>query len=153
MLDDVFNYLRLRQLNGNHCTVEFPTFVQQLAKPIEMVTAGGDLTNGHTRGSRTRLFVWSAADDGGLGCLASAYHEHMLNLPSVKSEGIHLDRLAYTLSTKQSSLPWKSYIVAGSMHELQQRLEGGMSKPVRSSSTRKLGFIFTGQGAQWYVMG
>ena len=65
-----------------------------------------------------------------------------------------LNNLAYTLTCKRSILPWKSYTVAQSVQELISSLPEGLSQPCRSSGAGPtLGYVFTGQGAQWYAMG
>lgn len=67
-----------------------------------------------------------------------------------------LKRLAYTLSSKRSVLPWKSYVTASTIAELRENLATtSFASPVRSSSTAnpRLAFVFTGQGAQWFAMG
>ena len=64
-----------------------------------------------------------------------------------------LDDLAYTLTERRTHHIWRAAIVAHSVKDLTQSLHRGV--PFSSSGTkkRKLGFIFTGQGAQWCGMG
>jgi acyl transferase domain-containing protein len=64
-----------------------------------------------------------------------------------------MDDLAFTLAERRSMLPWKTTVPASSLSELIQNLENGNSKFVRSSRVPKIGFMFTGQGAQWAGMG
>lgn len=62
--------------------------------------------------------------------------------------------LAYTLSERRTKFPWKAVIPAKSVHDLLQSLKGDsltLSKSITGNPL--LGFIFTGQGAQWYAMG
>jgi acyl transferase domain-containing protein len=82
-----------------------------------------------------------------------AYHHHLQRLPSHEDESVYLADLAYTLSEKRSLLTWKSFAVANSLDQLIQSLGQGLTKPVRSMRSPKIGFVFTGQGAQWYAMG
>lgn len=143
VLDDAYHYLHSRNLRGNHCTVATPP----------------GLTNGHMNGVRKlqsplplapRLLVWSAADEEGLARIAASYSAHF---STHEMDADILDDLAYTLSSRRSALPWKSFVVADSLSVLKN-LEGAMSKPVESLSFKpSLGFIFTGQGAQWHAMG
>ena len=72
---------------------------------------------------------------------------------SASEEESYLNNLAYTLSGKRSSLPWKSFIMGASVKDLQENLLTNLSKPVRSSTGPNLAFVFTGQGAQWHAMG
>jgi acyl transferase domain-containing protein len=57
------------------------------------------------------------------------------------------------LSECRSRLSWKTYAVASTADELVSILEQGVPKPLRASQVPSLGFVFTGQGAQWYAMG
>lgn len=71
-------------------------------------------------------------------------------------EPAFLSGLAYTLSTKRSILPWKSFVIASSLPELSKAFSPtSLAMPLRSSSTSdpRLAFVFTGQGAQWHAMG
>lgn len=98
------------------------------------------------------LFLWSASEESGLQRLAIKYKEYFQKLPKDENEYKYLIDLAYTLSEKRSRLPWKSFAVVNSRNQLQESLESELSKPVRSTSVPKLGFVFTGQGAQWHAM-
>ena len=103
---------------------------------------------------RPKLLVWSAADEGGLVRLAESYAAHLSQLASSLSAteaGAYLSDLAYTLAVRRSSLNWKSFVVAGSVFDLHD-LTRKLSKPVRSRVDPKLGYIFTGQGAQFAQM-
>ena len=64
----------------------------------------------------------------------------------------YLDNLAYTINTRRSLLPWKSYLIARSSRDLLQ-FDSKISSGRRPISNPLLGFIFTGQGAQWAGMG
>ena len=63
--------------------------------------------------------------------------------------------LAFTLSDKRSHLLWRTYGSASSLEELRAALETEDSQvpAFRSSTVPRLGFVFTGQGAQWPQMG
>jgi acyl transferase domain-containing protein len=65
-----------------------------------------------------------------------------------------LSDLAFTLSEKRSRLPWKSSCAASTIKQLVNNLEAGDFTAIRSKSERpQVGFVFTGQGAQWARMG
>lgn len=64
-----------------------------------------------------------------------------------------LENLAYTLGQRRSAHAWNQPIRAGSISALIKGLEDPSAKPIRSSKAPRLGFVFTGQGAQWAQMG
>lgn len=95
-----------------------------------------------------KVLLLSAKDEKALVRMNDAHSKlfaESSNLGQVTSS--YLNNLAYTLDTRRSSLPWKSYAVVQDLGKIT------MSKPVLSDMSCKLGFIFTGQGAQWAGMG
>ncbi|KAK1140308.1 Type I Iterative Polyketide synthase (PKS) [Aspergillus melleus] len=156
VLDDAYNYLRERGLEGNHVTVKTPPTLEAVSSSdaLSAVENNGDPHNGTSDRAVPRapfLFVLSASDSGGVDRLRTAYEEWLEAVPgTVGSE--ELRDLAYTLSNRRSRLPWKSFALADSPGDLRGKLTT-MSKPIRSSTIPKLQFVFTGQGAQWARMG
>ena len=110
--------------------------------------------SGHGKNAgRPKLLVWSAADEDGISRLVSIYSDHFAQLCSGDGGSQdYLEGLACTLATRRSSLPWKSFAVASDVFSLTE-LRTKLSQPSRSADTLGLGFIFTGQGAQWHAMG
>ncbi len=162
VLDDAFNYLKRRGIKGKHWTTSTPLLSKHeetnqrlaLSKPV----SNGLIPNDHGEHAPTKIpkvFVWSAADEEGVRRLAGMYEQHLSAIPLSVEEcaDVQLDDLAYTLSNKRSSLPWKSYVVAKSPKSLREKLATCVAKPIRSSSAPTLSFIFTGQGAQWAGIG
>ena len=109
-------------------------------------------------GARTatpRLLVWSAADKDGLARIAKIYSTYFSQASLILNPGMEdafLDNLAFTLASRRSSLAYKSITVASSISELT-KLESKMTLPTRSQPLPILGYIFTGQGAQYAEMG
>jgi acyl transferase domain-containing protein len=64
-----------------------------------------------------------------------------------------MGNLAYTLGERRSHHPWKVAVPSRASHELIPILASTSITPSRSSVEPKVGFIFTGQGAQWHAMG
>ena len=107
--------------------------------------------------TRLRLFVLSTHDRNGLSrqreSLRAYLQAHRTEDP--QTENRLLRDLAFTLSEKRSRLVWKTYVTASSLDELSSALQTKDSEvpTFRSSTTPRIGFIFTGQGAQWARMG
>lgn len=122
-------------------------------------TSISNLTNGEGNDSakRPKVFVVSSNDKEGVSRNVERLSSYLeTKAVDTDSDSKLLEHLAYTLSTRRSVLPWKSYVTASSISELCEKLTStSFSTPVRSSSTSKprLAFVFTGQGAQWFAMG
>ncbi|KAK1749579.1 beta-ketoacyl synthase domain-containing protein [Echria macrotheca] len=97
------------------------------------------------------LFVLSASDQAGIVRSARTLS---LQLQRVAEKPTYLGNLAYTLGTRRSRMNWKSFYVASSRAELVKLLGGeDGSSATRSHVPPRIGFVFTGQGAQWARMG
>lgn len=72
---------------------------------------------------------------------------------SCNNEHTLLINLAFTLSEKRTMLPYKLAVSASTLAELIQELEKNENTFRRSLRMPRLGFVFTGQGAQWARMG
>lgn len=99
--------------------------------------------------------VWSTADKTGVDRIIAAYQDwHTADRQqSATDKDSFLADLAYTLDSRRSLLPWRSFALlrySADLNDLGSRL----SRPVRASDREmRLGFVFTGQGAQWFAMG
>lgn len=120
--------------------------------------ANGALTNGTAaRPEAPRVIFLSASDKEGMNRVAAGLKDYLASkreLPLQASERL-LNDLAYTLSERRSRLRWKSYLLANSISELEDCLgdEKALSKPFNARNPPRLGFVFTGQGAQYHRMG
>lgn len=64
------------------------------------------------------------------------------------------DNLVYTLGQRRTILPWIAAAPARNASDLIQQLDNPKFKPAKTPTSRpKIGFVFTGQGAQWWAMG
>ena len=99
-----------------------------------------------------KLFVFSAGDVVTLGLLLSLFSTHVRTIGTQTESEEYLGKLAYTLYARRSILRWRSYAVSDSLPQLSNALARGLES-FRSTNTRNVGFIFTGQGAQWHAMG
>jgi acyl transferase domain-containing protein len=143
VLDDAYHYLQERRLSGFHTTVT--------TKPaLENVNVGNPDDS-----LKSRLFVWSTSDETGTKRLCEAYREFLSSAKITVQEDQYLGNLAYTLAKKRTLFPYRSYVQAATLSELVMNLssEIGALRPLRSKASINLGFVFTGQGAQWAQMG
>ncbi|RDW95260.1 hypothetical protein BP5796_01023 [Coleophoma crateriformis] len=102
--------------------------------------------------TRRRLFTFSAKDQDATNSLVASL---ALYLKGRKSSGRNelLDNLAYTLSERRTVFPWSMSMTGASVEELINSLEDNKLKAVRRRENIRLGYVFTGQGSQWYAMG
>lgn len=112
--------------------------------------------NGHdenTHGNpRWRTLIISAFDEAGVKRQAK-------NLSIYIKDRLHhindqfLDDLAYTLNTKRTNFNYEAVISASSASDLIEALENEILVVSKVSTKPRLGFVFTGQGAQYAGMG
>jgi acyl transferase domain-containing protein len=161
ILDDAYHYLAKRGLKANHCTIA-PSSTGPLRALKWSERVNGHAVNGiavvKANGTKmqkpSRLVVFSTQDQDGLGRQRQDLSKYLAKHTSGKTDtDTILRNLAFTLSEKRSRLPWKSYCITSSMGELMQSLENKDHPSVRSTLEPRLGFVFTGQGAQWAKMG
>jgi acyl transferase domain-containing protein len=95
--------------------------------------------------TRPYILAFSANDDQSLKTYYAALDKHLSD-PSVS---IKLRDMAYTLSERRSRHYQRGYTITSTPSVDLQALETGTTR----SEAPKLGFVFTGQGAQWPQMG
>lgn len=102
-----------------------------------------------------KVYVISSNDKDGVSRNVERLSAYLEAKEATGPSRTFLRDLAYTLSTKRSVLPWKSFVTASSLIKLRESLIAALPTPVRSSSTSnpRLALVFTGQGAQWFAMG
>ncbi|TLD19278.1 hypothetical protein PspLS_09761 [Pyricularia sp. CBS 133598] len=106
--------------------------------------------------SRPRLYMLASQDKEGIKRQKQRLRQHIESLPSADDDGHYLARLAFTLNQHRSQLPWLSYAVGGSAEQLADSLQDHNCISFRhddSNRRPRIGFVFTGQAAQWARMG
>lgn len=98
------------------------------------------------------MFLVSARDEDVAKKMVSNLQEYLRAAVAVKKD-VDLPNLAYTLGQRRSRFQWITAFSAESIQEMDECLAEKTFNPVYSSSPLKLGFVFTGQGAQWHAMG
>ncbi|PNY20705.1 Polyketide synthase [Tolypocladium capitatum] len=94
---------------------------------------------------RPQLLVFSANDETSLRDNVKQLRKHLIN-PSVK---VNLQDLAYTLSEKRSLHFNRGFLLS----DKTALDEGALILGKKNPQPPKIGFVFTGQGAQWSQMG
>ena len=152
VLDDARHYLETRSLGGRHVTDLSPAgFVPCLTNGRSMEHDGQIKLQ--SRGSQARLFVWSASDEVSLENLLVAYQQHLPNPSSLADQSQYFEDLNFTLSSRRSMLPWKTFLVCDSLQDLRDMIQAKTSGLHRSRGAPVISFVLTGQGAQWSGMG
>ena len=100
---------------------------------------------------KDRVFVLSAFDNGSAKRQVEKLSIH-LNSRQGNDSAHFLDNLAFTLCERRSVLPWKTAFHASSVSRLTEVMSSGILKFCKEPKAKTLGFVFTGQGAQWYAM-
>lgn len=121
----------------------------------KLLNLNGPVSKPH---SKARLFTFSSHDQAGFKRNAAALVEHLASLGPAASSPEYLANLAHTLSGARSRLSWRATCVADNALELRDHLttrpgEGATRDTSSSDGPKRIGFVFTGQGAQWARMG
>ncbi|KAL8832103.1 MAG: hypothetical protein Q9191_000460 [Dirinaria sp. TL-2023a] len=122
--------------NGNRCQIE---------SRVPIASDDSDVT-------AYLLFVLTANDETSVKVQMQAlirYLEKRRLGPTTEL----MRNLAFTLGQRRSLLPWKIAIPALTAEDLIGKLESREQVPTRTTKVPKLGFVFTGQGANWQGMG
>ncbi|PYH92144.1 putative polyketide synthase [Aspergillus ellipticus CBS 707.79] len=160
ILDDVYHYLELHGLRGHHRTRRVPpgsysslcheqdiTHEAILPCSLSPLLKDGKPRNKVTqRCEKPKLLVWSAADKTAAENLTTAYREY------ASQQSCNFSVLAYSLSSRRSELPWRSFMVVDPQTSLSSD-DLQPTHPVKARDDIRLTFLFTGQGAQYLGMG
>lgn len=98
-----------------------------------------------------RLYVVSGHDKRAATQLGKDLGAYLDLHPPVFKDSL-MDNMAYTLGQRRSFHPWRLAVSSDSHTNLINAL-ANISEPVRSTREPSIGFVFTGQGAQWHGMG
>ena len=175
VIDDAYHFLESRGIEAAHCTVEEPPLVDHdqdadgkrpiLSSDQANGSSNKVLINGHGHGkflngnatvetTLPQVLIWSAADEAGIDRLMDQWGSHFssLSFSEEKAEKNYLRQLSYTLSSRRSTLSWKAYAIVTSVSQAR-KVKEFVSRPARSPKNHGIGYLFTGQGAQYNGMG
>lgn len=95
----------------------------------------------------------SANDKTALETLMKNIGIYLEQRPEIFQDNL-MSNVAYTLGQRRSLLQWRVAIPTASSFDLIQSLNSGKTAPIRAEAEGlRIGFIFTGQGAQYHDMG
>ena len=143
VIDDASGYLAARGLKGSYRAI--PSTLANFSHIHSASTS-------FPADKAARLYVLSAFDEVA-GKLQARRLASYLSQRQTVINAEFLDDLAYTLAERRSILPHKAAFSASSVTQLIETLSGDEIKYSKAVKSPSLGFVFTGQGAQWYAMG
>jgi acyl transferase domain-containing protein len=121
-----------------------------------LATGGTNITDADTHGDHAtgqhRIFVLSSKDYGVTQRMMKDLAT-FVDPDQTSTQSLDLARLAYTLNERRSRYPWRCAVAANSTSGLASALRSVTLKPVQARTAPRIGFVFTGQGAQWATMG
>ncbi|SPO04422.1 related to type I polyketide synthase [Cephalotrichum gorgonifer] len=119
--------------------------------PSAVAGENAGLCNGPPPNGEPSRFVFpiSAKDEASANAMIANLATY---LQTKGPEGVDLKSLAYTLGQKRTKFPWTVSYQASTAEELLNDVTSA-SRPTFSRRVPRIGFVFNGQGAQWYAMG
>ncbi|KAK8137277.1 Reducing polyketide synthase PKS2 [Apiospora sp. TS-2023a] len=99
-----------------------------------------------------KLFALSANDKTSLESVMKQLVIYLEQRPEMFQKDL-MSNVAYTVCQRRSLLQWRVAIPARRSFDLIDAINSQKSMPGKESDPLRIGFIFTGQGAQWYGMG
>jgi acyl transferase domain-containing protein len=115
------------------------------------LTAAGDDTP-ENAGQGRKLYVVTANDKAALSQVMKNIVIYLEQRPEIFQKDL-TSNLAYTLGERRSFLQWRAAVPALNSFELIEAINGEKYAPGKETEPLRIGFILTGQGAQWYAMG
>ncbi|KAK3302616.1 polyketide synthase [Chaetomium strumarium] len=131
--------------NG-HVVLEAAPFRGQKA----FATSGDNIPE--KAGQGRKLYVVTANDKAALSQAMKNLVIYLEQRPEIFQKDL-TGNLAYTLAQRRSFLQWRVAIPAVNSFELIEAINGEKYTPGKETELLSIGFILTGQGAQWYAMG
>ncbi|KAF2464412.1 uncharacterized protein BDR25DRAFT_381212 [Lindgomyces ingoldianus] len=167
ILESAEDYLMARGIDAGRYTRRSALAIKAIQDTLDMggngIPNGNVFTKGHLdmngfdNGSESddpdsvpQLFVLSAFDSVAGDAWAGKLADYVSQRPDRDDAGF-LQSLAFTLSDRRTIHPWKAIVAASSGQDLISRLKA--VKFTNNPPPKNLGFVFTGQGAQWCGMG
>ncbi|KAJ6788507.1 hypothetical protein PWT90_01621 [Aphanocladium album] len=145
ILDDAYHYLQERNLTGRHNTIIHSSDDSGLpGSPVSELASDAS----------KQLFLFSGKDQAGTKRVSETMSDWLKKDSKHQNGADFMENLAYTLGMRRTHLEHRSFAIASSQTELQDKLSKGLPSAIRSQRHgENLVMVFTGQGAQWPAMG
>ncbi|RDW89980.1 type I polyketide synthase [Aspergillus mulundensis] len=151
ILDDAYNFLRLRGLQGSHNTSPSPFSRLHSAGQSNGISNSLCLEASKEENDLPKLLVWSSADEKGLARIQESWRP-FFSKSAPKNTKEYLYDLSYTLGSRRTQFPWRSFVLARSSDDWSL-IPDKFTPASRAHTSPNLALVFSGQGAQWYAMG
>lgn len=107
----------------------------------------------HSRNAPSRVFVLSSFSGAASKFQIQKFLTYLDEKDRISTDE-WLENLAFTLYKRRSQFTWKLAVSASSIDELKTAITARELDFTQALyKTPRLGFVFTGQGAQWHAMG
>lgn len=100
----------------------------------------------------SRVLVISARDEQATLAMTKNLATYLQTFKT-ENEAEFLDNLVYTLGQRRTMFQWTAAVPVKGLADAAKLLEGPKMKPARANVMPRIGYVFTGQGAQWWGMG
>lgn len=169
VIEDAQGYLESHGLHGNTYKVSRNCSLPSLGSQSNGSQGVAQITNGSTNdpernnnglkdhqpteevaSSHARLLTISGFDESSCKEQIDRLRDYCNNHDKERFNN-SLDNLAFTLNERRSKFAWKAAVFGDSFAEISDAL--AKAKPARTAKKPIIGFVFTGQGAQWCGMG
>lgn len=126
--------------------------IMEEARPLSEQLLNGSSVK--TRYPGRQLIVLSARDKAAANKMTANLLKHLEKEADRYADDASFVDLVYTLCERRSRFLWTVTATATSVEDLAAVLADNSSKPVQNvGMPPRLGFVFNGQGAQWFGMG
>ncbi|KAJ5644416.1 hypothetical protein N7507_010427 [Penicillium longicatenatum] len=147
ILDDAFHFLQDHHLVANHVTVEVPATLA-----VSETAESTESSRIQPPGNLPKLLVFSASSKEATKNMVHTYQSHFEMLSPRSSHSEYLGNLAYTLNLRRTTLDNRTFFIASRFSDLKN-IDNLVSPIHKTLDAPVLGFVFSGQGAQWPGMG